>query len=28
VGGADAANYRDPSFLKHVLGGIQYAAGF
>lgn len=28
VGGADSANYRDPNFLRHILGGILYAGAF
>ncbi len=28
VGGANTADYSDPNFLKHMLGGIRYAAGF
>jgi len=27
TGGANAADYHDPRFSAHVLGGIQYAAG-
>lgn len=28
VGGADSANYLDPNFLRHILGGIRYAGAF
>ena len=27
VGGANSADYKDPRFRAHILGGIQYAAG-
>jgi len=27
VGGHKTENYSDPLFMKHILGGIKYAAG-
>lgn len=28
VGGANTSDFRDPNFLKHILGGIRYAGRF